>query len=58
MPINNDNINLVGSFDIYMHGKNELHLYLIFGIVIKTLQTRYFRNFGNFGNASPSLSKS
>ena len=45
---------LVGNFDVYLHGKNQLHLKLLFWGIVKTLQTCYFEN---CGNAWPSPSK-
>ena len=42
------------NFDVYLHGKNQLHLKLLFWDIVNPLQTCYF---WNFGNASPSPSK-
>ena len=35
------------SFDVYPYAKNQLHLYLLFWDIVKTLRTCYFENFGN-----------
>ena len=45
---------LVGKFDVYLHSRNQLHLWLLFWDVVESLQTWYF---GNSGNAGPFQSK-